>query len=46
MKNNYNHNIQDLWDTIKKQNLWVCGVEKGTKVWTKGIENLFDEIIA
>jgi hypothetical protein len=33
-------------DVIKKPNLQISGVEEGTKIETKGIENLFNEIIA
>jgi hypothetical protein len=44
--NNQNHTIQDILDVIKKPNLQISGVEEGTKIETKGIENLFNEIIA
>jgi hypothetical protein len=46
MKRNHYHNIQDFWDMVKLPNLWICGVEKGTKKQTKEIEKLFSEITA
>jgi hypothetical protein len=36
----------DLWDTIKRTGLRICGVEEETEIQTKGIENLSNEIIA
>jgi hypothetical protein len=35
--------FQKFWDIIKKPNL--LGVKEGAQVQTKGIENLFNEII-
>lgn len=35
---NHDDNIQDLWDTIKRPSLWICGVEEGTEIQTKGIK--------
>jgi hypothetical protein len=37
--------IQELWDTIKRPNLRILGVDKGAEIWTKGIRSLFDESI-
>jgi hypothetical protein len=37
--------MKDLWDTIKRSNLWVMGI-KGEQVQTKGIENIFDKLVA
>jgi hypothetical protein len=30
-------NMQDIWETIKRWNLWVMGVEEGEEVQTKGM---------
>jgi hypothetical protein len=35
-----------LWDTIKRPKWQIHSVEKGTKIQTEGIENLFNEMIA
>jgi hypothetical protein len=40
------YNIQQLWGIIKRPNLRIRGVEEGTEMQTKGIGNLFNEIIA
>jgi hypothetical protein len=44
--NTHEYNIQEFWDIIKKPNLRIHGVEEGAEIQTKGIENLFNEIIA
>jgi hypothetical protein len=41
----YKWNMQDIWDTMKRPNLQVMGVE-GEKIQTKDIDNLFNRIIA
>ena len=38
-------NIQEIWDTIKKPNLRIIGVEEGDKLQIKGPENIFNKII-
>ena len=38
-------NIEEMWDTIKKPNLWIIGVEKGEELQIKGPENIFNKII-
>jgi hypothetical protein len=38
--------MQDLWDTMKRPNLWILGVEEGQKIQTKDIDNLFNTLIA
>jgi hypothetical protein len=42
--NTHEYKIQKLWDTIKRPNLRIHGVEKRAETQTKG--NLFIEIIA
>jgi hypothetical protein len=37
--------MQELWNTIKRPNLRICGMDEGPEMQTKGIENLFNEII-
>jgi hypothetical protein len=38
--------MQDLWDTIKTPSLEIMGIEEEKEVQTKGINNLFNKIIA
>ena len=38
-------NVRDLWDNIKWANLCIIGIGEG-KEEEKGIENIFDEIMA
>jgi hypothetical protein len=38
--------MQDIWDTMKGPNLQIIGIEEGEKIQTKGIDNLFNKIIA
>ena len=37
-------NIQEIWDTMKRPNLWLIGVEEG-ELQLKGTENIFRKII-
>jgi hypothetical protein len=37
--------MEDLWDTIKRPNLQIMGIEEGEKIQTKGINNLVSKII-
>jgi hypothetical protein len=46
MLRKYEQNMQDIWDTIKRPNLQIMGVEEGREIQTKGIDNLFNRIIA
>ena len=41
-----NLNILQLWDNMKCPNLWIKDIGKGTEAQTKGIHNLFIEIIS
>ena len=38
-------NIQEIWDTIKKTNLRIIGIEEGEEMQIKGPENIFNKII-
>lgn len=38
--------MQDLWDMIKRPNMWIIGVHKRAEVQANGIENLLSEMIA
>jgi hypothetical protein len=40
------YNLSELWETIRRPNIRVCAVEEGPKIQIKGIENIFNEIIA
>jgi hypothetical protein len=31
-------NMQDIWDTMKRPNLWIMGVEEGEEIQTKGTD--------
>jgi hypothetical protein len=37
--------MQELSDTIKRQNLRIMGIEEGEEVQTKGIHNILNKII-
>jgi hypothetical protein len=37
--------MQDIWDTMKKPNLWIMGVEEWEES-NRGIGNLFNRVIA
>jgi hypothetical protein len=30
--------MQDIWDTMKRPNLWIMDIEKGEEIQTKGIK--------
>jgi hypothetical protein len=38
--------MQDIWETMRRPNLQIMGVEEGEEIQTKGIDNLFNRIIA
>ncbi|KAL6088545.1 hypothetical protein STEG23_002640 [Scotinomys teguina] len=38
-------NIQEIWDTIKRPNLRIIGIEEGEEYHLKGTENIFNKII-
>jgi hypothetical protein len=38
-------NIQELTNSIKRQNLRIRGIEEGEEVQAKGFHNIFNEII-
>jgi hypothetical protein len=44
-RNTHEYNIQELWYTIKRPNLRIHGVKEEIEIQTKGIENLYNEII-
>jgi hypothetical protein len=46
MLRKYEWNMQDIWDTMKRPNLQIMGVEEREEIQTKGIDNLFNRIIA
>jgi uncharacterized coiled-coil protein SlyX len=46
MLRKYEWDMQDIWDTIKRPNLQIMGIEEGEEIQTKGIDNLFNRIIA
>ena len=46
MVRNHEQNLQELWDTMKRPNLRIIGIEEGTEKQTKGMNNLFNEIIS
>ena len=38
-------NIEEIWDTVKRPNLRIIGVEEGEELQFKGPENIFNKII-
>ena len=38
-------NIQEIWDTMKRTNLRIIGIEEGEEIQLKGTENIFNKII-
>ena len=38
-------NIQEIWDTIKRPNLRIIGIEEGEESQLKGPENIFNKIM-
>ncbi|ERE67993.1 Transposase, L1 containing protein [Cricetulus griseus] len=38
-------NIQEIWDTVKRPNLRIIGIEEGEEIQLKGAENIFNKII-
>ena len=38
-------NIQEIWDTMKRPNLRITGIEEAEEILIKGTENIFNEII-
>jgi hypothetical protein len=45
-KEHANGCMQDLWDPIKRPNLWIMGIEEVEEIQAKSIENIFNKIIA
>jgi uncharacterized coiled-coil protein SlyX len=46
MLRKYEWNMQAIWDTMKRSNPQIMGVEEGEEIQTKGSDNLFNKIIA
>ena len=40
-----NANVQEIWDTMKRPNLRIIGIEEGEETHLKGAENIFNKII-
>ncbi|KAL6088433.1 hypothetical protein STEG23_022858 [Scotinomys teguina] len=38
-------NVQEIWDTMKRPNLRIMGIEEGEEYQLKGTENIFNKII-
>ncbi|KAL6030403.1 hypothetical protein STEG23_017091 [Scotinomys teguina] len=38
-------NVQEIWDTMKRPNLRIIGIEEGEEYQLKGTENIFNKII-
>ena len=38
-------NIQEMWDTVKRPNLRIIGIEEGEEAQIKGAENIVNKII-
>ena len=46
MVRNHEQNLQELWNIMEKTYLRIIGIEEGTEIQTKGMNNLFNEIIS
>jgi hypothetical protein len=46
MLRKFEWNMQGIWDTMKRPNLQIMGVEEGEETQTKSTDNLFNRIIA
>ena len=42
----HKQNLQELWDFMRRPNIRIIGIEEVTENQTKGINNLFSEIIS
>ncbi|KAL6035562.1 hypothetical protein STEG23_031936 [Scotinomys teguina] len=38
-------NVQEIWDTMKRPNIRIIGIEEGEEYQLKGTENIFNKII-
>ncbi|ERE84498.1 LINE-1 type transposase domain-containing protein 1 [Cricetulus griseus] len=38
-------NIQEIWDTVKRPNLRIIGIEEGEEIQLRGTENTFNKIM-
>jgi hypothetical protein len=38
-------NIKEIWDTMKRPNLRIIGIEEGEEIRVKGTENIFNKVI-
>ena len=43
---NHEQKLHELWDNMKRPNLRIIRIEEGTEMQTKGMNNLFNEIIS
>ena len=46
MVRNHEQNLQELWNNTKRPNLRIIGIEEGTEILTKGMNNLFNEMMS
>jgi uncharacterized coiled-coil protein SlyX len=46
MLRKYEWNMKNIWDPMKRPNIQIMGVEERKEIQTKGIDNLFNRIIA
>jgi hypothetical protein len=44
-KNLSDTNIQEIWDTMKRQKPRIIGIEEGEETYIKDSENIFNKII-
>ncbi|ERE73973.1 Transposase, L1 containing protein [Cricetulus griseus] len=44
-KKSLSQNIQEIWDTMKRPNLRIIGIEEGEEIQLKGAENISNTII-
>jgi hypothetical protein len=46
MLRKYECNMEGIWDTMEWPIIWIIAVEEGEEIQTKGIDNLFNGLIA
>ena len=46
MVRNHDQNSKEIWDIIKRPNLRLIGIDEGMEIKTKGVHNLFNDIIS
>ena len=46
MLRDHEQNFQEIWDNMKRSNIRFLGIYQGSEIQTKGMHNVFNEIIS